>query len=129
MSFVINNLFIGDINNANNLILLNKKNISTVVSISSQHKLDDNNIIKHFYEELDFWIFEDIYNIINSCEKKNKNILIYCDKGTYDSTVVVLYYIIKKYNCSINNACGYLQRRRPTIRFYSNYMNLLKSII
>ena len=131
MSLIIDNLYIGSFENINDI---KKNNISGIVYIISEsYKINKEHhlIEKHYYDldnnVIDEWIFEDIYQLIQSFNNRQKNILVVCDHGIYHSSAIALYYIMKKYNCGINNATGFLKRRRPSIRFYKNYIKLLST--
>jgi protein-tyrosine phosphatase len=128
-SYIIDNIYVGDIFSSNCQSLLN--DIDCVVSLVD-------NVIKH--PNIDYLSIpiEDIpeVNIIPICqnvydyiEKNNeKKILIHCLAGGSRSVSMVMYYIMKKYNKSFCETYDLILSKHPNVNINNGFASQLKSV-
>ena len=78
---------------------------------------------------IDEYTKEDLDNIIEFIKKNNDNVLIHCMMGRSRSATVILYYLIKIHDMSLESAIEYLLSKRyvvnPSIKFIENLKNIL----
>ena len=72
---------------------------------------------------------EQLDNIINFIKKDNNNVLIHCMMGRSRSATVVLYYLIKIHNMTLDESLEYLLSKRyvvnPSLKFIENLKNII----
>ena len=56
------------------------------------------------------------YSYIDNCLKNNKNVLVHCMAGVSRSASVVIYYLMRRYNMSFQDARDYLTSRRGIVQ-------------
>ena len=140
-TLIMPNLYLGNINSANNIDFLQKNNISSIVNCSNEiefheyfkHKntfrlsIDDNkepeNIMK--FQDNIFNAIKFIDNEIN----KNRVVLIHCYYGLMRSATVIASYLIVKYKMSVIDAVEFLKKKNKMIfsRSY-NFIEILESV-
>ena len=130
--FIMPNLYLGNINAANDIDFLQKNQINSIVNCSNEiefneyfndkHKfrllIDDNKEpenIKKIKEN----IFDALKFIDNEINKKHV-ILVHCYFGLMRSATVVAAYLIVKYKMSVNDAVEFLKKKNKMI-FNRNY--------
>lgn len=120
-SFIEHNLWLGGIDDTENLEELKKNNITIIINVAEDcvHEIKYSNI--EYYKfgiisamELSKEKLEDIYNIIINNETKN-NVLLHCSKGISRSVLFTIYYLIKRNNMSFDDALKYIKEKRPSI--------------
>ena len=128
-SYVIDDIYVGNIFSTNNNELLSK--INCIVSLVD-------NVIKH--PNIDYFsiLIDDVpeANIIPVCEKvydyiennKDKSILIHCQAGGSRSVATIMYYIMKKYNRTFNDAYKYFSAQHPNMNLNKGFLAQLQSI-
>ena len=138
---VMPNLYLGNINAANNIDFLQKNNISSIVNCSNEiefHEyfkdkykfrlsIDDNKEpenMKKFQEN----IFNAIKFIDNEINKK-RVILVHCYYGLMRSATVIASYLIVKYKMSVIDAVEFLKKKNKMIfsRSY-NFIEILEYV-
>ena len=70
---------------------------------------------------------EDAYKIIN--ENQNKNILVHCFMGASRSASLVSYYIMKKYNESLDDAVQFISEKRKIVNINTTFAQELKDSV
>lgn len=127
-SYIIDNIYVGDIFSTNCQELLS--NIDCVVSLVD-------NVIKH--PNIDYFsipiedkpevnilpICKNVYDYIE--KNNNKIILIHCLAGGSRSVSTILYYIMKKYNKTFDNAYEFMISKHPNVNINKGFMTQLKS--
>lgn len=130
---VINNIYIGSAFNAANYSQLNSLNIKVIINMTNEISIyfPDEYICKRFgvYDNDDADMskyYEEIYNYIESHE--DKNILIHCKMGASRSASVVIYYLIKKCNMSLDKAIEFLKEKRMIINPNNKFIDAIKKL-
>jgi protein phosphatase slingshot len=128
---IIDNIYLGSAFNASHSTTLKNLNIGLIINVTSEisnyypnkykykkYTLVDNNSesIKQYFKDSYLSILE------YQNEENNKNILIHCFMGASRSVSIVIYYLMKKHNYSLNDAIHFIRNKRhiinPTILFY-----------
>ena len=134
-TYIIDNIYLGSSYNASNKDFINNYNIKSVINVTANIpnfyetegvnyfniSINDNGSESYTYEEL-----EDSYEYI--CSNNTDNLLVHCVFGRSRSVVIVLYYLIKKYNYTLDEALAYIKDKRycinPSIIFIDNLLNV-----
>ena len=123
---IIDNIYLGSAYNAASFYKLKNNRIKIIVNATkeiSNYYPDD--FIYHNYELLDTnndsinAHLNEVYKIIN--DNPNDNILIHCFMGASRSASFVLYYIMKKYNKTLDEALQYALELRSIININSTF--------
>ena len=133
-SYIIDNIYLGNAYNAANYNLLKKLNIKIIINITSD-------IPNYFKNDNNFtYINYNIKDINNSNIKEfllksylvlstnNNNILIHCYAGSSRSASIILYYLIKHYNQSFEEANSFLKSKRDIVNINTTYINEIKKL-
>lgn len=131
---IIDNIFLGNGNNAANFNTLNKYNIKFIINVTEEldnyfenefeyHKctlLDekDNNISNFFPKLIE--VFEN---------NKDKNILVHCFMGSSRSAVVVLLYLIKIKKMQLDESLKFLKNKRDIVNINEEFYEQLKNYL
>ena len=120
MNYIIDNIYLGDINAAADEAYLKEHNITTVVNcaISCKSNYTDIKFIElRLYDDKSQILFpklEVAYNFIKKNSKKNANILVHCKCGISRSTSLVVFYLMKEKGWDYDRAMDYIKERRPS---------------
>jgi protein-tyrosine phosphatase len=133
MNLVVENVYLGCFNSAENTELLktnkikyifnvafecnNSKNVTNCIKVCKYNFEDDRDISPSHLEE----IYSKMINILPN----DGNILVHCARGRSRSATIVLYYLMKKYNISLINAFDFLKDKRPIVNPCLDYIRLL----
>lgn len=133
---IIDGIYISNKYDAKNINLLKDNKIKTVINLTDDdnYEIYINNSMIYFqfeiknnyiyrYDLLD--IANNIYKIING---SGENILIYCDTCTSLSATIMIYYLIKQYNYTYEDAFDYIKNIIPDINVYYAFHLELKNI-
>ena len=99
-------LFLGDITNANDIEFLNDNNITTIICVAKDVKIEinDKNIVVYQFDLTDddycniTQHFNDVFHIIET----SNVVLINCIAGISRSPTIVIAYLMKYYNLSLH---------------------------
>lgn len=137
MDHIMDNIFLGCFNSAENKNLLVKNNIKYIFNVAkechnSANISKDLNIFVHKYdivddEDITNDVLNNIYNNLKNIESLDGNILIHCAHGRSRSVCIVLYYLIIKSNFSLSEALDFVKKIRPCIHPSVNYIKLLST--
>ena len=128
-STIIDNIYVGDIFSTNSRPLLN--DINCIVSLVD-------NVIKH--PNIDYLSIpiDDLpeVNIIPTCRRvydyieqnKGKHILVHCQAGGSRSVATVVYYIMKKYNKTYEEACAFFHSKRENMNMNKGFVSQLSQL-
>lgn len=139
-TYIIDNIYLGSAFNASHFDTLKDKNIGFIINMTNEiSNYYENDIIYIKYPLYDNnkesikQYFEDSYEKIVSFQNNNgsKNILIHCFMGASRSASIVIYYLMKKHNMTLNDAVVFLKNKReivnPTILFYNELSEIENS--
>ena len=140
---IIQNLFIGNINNVKNTELMNKIGITHFLFIAhnddnidhninkSNHKIitvtNNGHIIRYFDES--FVFIDSVLNDNNNNNNNNK-IIIFCQFGISLSPSFIIAYLIKKYNLSLMTSLNIIKTKRNIINteIYNKQLKIFENI-
>ena len=120
MNYIIDNIYLGDVNAASDEAYLKEHNITTVVNcaISCKSNYTDIKYIElKLYDDKSQSLFpklEVAYDFIKKNTKKNENILVHCKCGISRSTSLVVFYLMKEKGWDYDIAMNYIRKRRPS---------------
>jgi protein-tyrosine phosphatase len=138
---IIDNIYLGSAINASHLNTLKERNIKLIINMTYEisnyfpkdveylnYPLYDNNS-----QSIKNYLIESYDKIIQfQMNNRDKNMLIHCFMGASRSASVVIYYLMKKYNYTLNDAIMFCKDKRalvnPTILFYNELSELEGSI-
>ena len=127
MTEIIPNLFLGNIEIANNVDFIIKNKINCVFNCTINKPFIKHKQIKYKYripikddktdEEgyLLHCILDDIVELINKHLKNNDIILVHCFAGRQRSPSCILGYLIKYYGYTLNEGLSYLKSKSPLV--------------
>ena len=124
-----NKLYLGDMFDANNEMLIKANNITCIVSVAERLKINigNPNIKLYKYELADDYkcdiinYFDEICDIIN----KENTVLLNCVAGVSRSATIIIAYLMKYYNKSLKDAFLYVREKRPRICPNKHFMECL----
>lgn len=131
-----NRLFISDIQAANDLGLLRKNQIYSILSLGKGNKPFTYPSIKGGYrcvplednEKTDILQqMPNIYSFIDM-QLQNGNVLVHCMRGKSRSCAVVIAYLMKKYYLSYEEAEGIVRNARPCCEVNGHFVKQLNSL-
>lgn len=142
-SYIIDNLYLGNAYNASNYVSLTNNNIKLIVNITEEipnYYSDDTNI-EYFnvnIKDLNSNHITDFLSVSvkkirsfvleNFLEKKNNsNILIHCFMGSSRSASLVIAYLAKYHNMTIEEALNYCKEKRHLVNINTTFYNDLKN--
>ena len=138
---IIDNIFLGSAINASHLNTLKERNIGLIINMTQEisnyfpndiqylnFPLYDNNS-----QSIKQYLIEAYDKIIEfQMNNRDKNILVHCFMGASRSASVVIYYLMEKYDYTLNEAVMFCKDKRelvnPTILFYNELSELENSI-
>ena len=131
MSEIIpNKLYLGDMFDANNKELIRDKQISCIICVADNLKLnhEENSKTKIYKYNLSDDYECDILSYFNEiCDiiENEKVVLVNCAAGVSRSSTIVLAYIMKYYKNTLKEAFNYVREKRPRICPNKHFMNSL----
>lgn len=137
MNHIINNVYLGCFESAENKELLMKNNIKYIFNVAVECNnsggIKNMDIFIHKYKIYDDYditlnILEDIYSNMSKIDTSDGNILVHCAHGRSRSVCIVLYYLMKNYGYSIDNSLELIKKARPIVHPSPNYLKLLSDV-
>ena len=135
---MVDNIYLGNAYNASNFNQLDEFNITTIINVTNE--------IPNYFEELEEFsylnipiddtnsntllsFFDKINEYIknNEREKTKTNILIHCYMGSSRSATIIIAYLIKKYNFSLQQALELVKEKRPVVNINTKFWNDLET--
>jgi len=129
---IIDNIYLGSAYNAASFYTLKDLNIKKIINVTQEisqyysedfeyktYKLYDNN----FDDISDF--LDDAYNYINNT---TDNILVHCYMGSSRSATIIVYYLMKKYNMSLDESINFVRTKRNIVNLTTKFKNELDNI-
>jgi len=119
---ITNNLWLGNCQAAQNSNFLAENNIHTIINVSNIHLheylfVDYKTFIirdKDACQENLLPLMESAANVINEAITQNKIVLVNCKRGHHRSASIVVLYLMKYHNYSLEEALVMVKRIRPT---------------
>eukprot|EP01017_Pseudomicrothorax_dubius_P036688 TRINITY_DN5277_c0_g1_i1.p1 TRINITY_DN5277_c0_g1~~TRINITY_DN5277_c0_g1_i1.p1 ORF type:complete len:223 (+),score=38.34 TRINITY_DN5277_c0_g1_i1:49-669(+) len=129
-------LFLGNMGDAMDLELLQKCNITSVLSVADETNiiyprtlikshLKVNYVVDSPYFDIKPY-FNDCIDFIERRRKKGDNVLVHCMAGISRSATVVIAYMMKVYGYSVREAFKYIASLRPIIKPNSGFYYQLR---
>ena len=124
-NLIIKNLYLGNINYANNLEFLHSNNIGAIINCTENEPFNDYFNDKYKFrlsindskneENINKFKLEIIncINFIEKCLDKNIQVYVHCYWGLMRSATVVTGYLIKKYKIPYKDAINIIKEKRP----------------
>jgi len=135
---IVDNIYLGNAYNASNFNQLDEFNITTIINVTNE--------IPNYFEELEEFSYLKIpiddtnsntllsffdkaneYIKNNEQEKTKTNILIHCYMGSSRSATVIIAYLVKKYNFSLQQALELVKEKRPVVNINTKFWNDLET--
>ena len=133
MNYIIDNIYLGDIDAAQNITYLKEYNITAVVNCADEFfsEYEDIKFIElRLYDDSDpksenlFPRIEVAYKFIKLHSKNN--VLVHCAMGVSRSATMVIFYLMKEKGWDYDTCYQYIIERRPTIAPNEGYIYQLK---
>ena len=130
---IIDGIYLSDLSSAHKLDLIKENKIKLVIRLSEyeENKNPYDKSIQFINIKLEDWhidknkiipISKQIFNIINSF---GENILIHCNYGHSRSVSVIIYYLMKQYKYTYNQAYNYIKNIKSDICINSLFVEEL----
>ena len=121
MNYIIDNIFIGNITDAQDDAFLKSLKINVSINCANDLEFECDTEIKENFDLIDGPAPQrnTLYQAINKLEdyvKDNRNILLYCHDGLGRSVIVVAGFLAKKHKVSIYRALDKISKRRKDIQ-------------
>lgn len=131
---IIDNIYLGNAYNAANYETLQDSNIKHIINITNNipnyyedHFQYKNYVMKDNNESSISEYLDDSYQFIT--RNKDENVLVHCYAGSSRSASLVLYYLIKKYNMTFENANTFLKNKRNIVNINLTFVDEIKNNI
>ena len=121
---IIPGLFLGNINDANNIDFLKKNNIRAVVNISYEKLIlyDGIDYYQFYVTDDDLCNYESkiigeitqVLNCIHEYLSRGMNVLVHCKRGHHRSASIISLYLTKYCNFRLHDSVSYIKSIRPT---------------
>jgi protein-tyrosine phosphatase len=121
---IINNLYLGSSFNAYSISELTNKKINVIINITEEiDNFHENNLSMTYYrfpikdnnQDDISDIIEQTYDLIDEHLSKGDGILVHCFMGASRSATVIIYYLMKKYNITYEQALSYVSNKRKVV--------------
>ena len=132
-TLIINNIYLGSAYNASDWYSLEERKITAVVNVSEELTNYFEKYIEYTRinildnEEAQFGdFFEKAYIFIENCVENSIPILIHCYMGSSRSVSIIIYYLMKKHNKTLNEAILLVRSKRSIVNLNKVFYNELK---
>lgn len=129
---IIDNIYIGNAFNAANYKLLKENNIKIIVNATPSIRNyfpDDFEYYNCSVVDLNDASIKQFYDYFYDITKNtNDNIFVHCFAGKSRSAVLVLYYIMRQYDFTLEHALELLKVKRPCININVTFIDELKDM-
>lgn len=112
--------------------ILKDQGINNTISVTKNPPKVNNNINRMYIlindthdEDIDDY-FNQSYDFIESCLNKNEKVLVHCKIGMSRSATIIISYLMRKYNLSLDESLKFLKEKRTIIKPNSHFMKKLK---
>lgn len=116
---ITNKLFLGDMFDANNEIMLKEKKINCIICLAEEVNISINNpninIYKYNFQDNYFFDISLYFHEIEQIIDKEKIVLVNCAAGISRSSTIVIAYIMKQYEINLKDTFMYVKNKRNII--------------
>ena len=136
MSKIIENLYLGNIDDVQSVKFIRENNIKLIINAAIEVIVpihEDVNIIMNLQwhdsmeQSINFCFLDYLTNVIHSFLKENKAVLVNCFAGISRSSTIVIAYMMKYYNMTFDEAFNYVQSKRWIVNPNPNFRIILKN--
>jgi len=144
MSKILDNLYLGNIEDINNIHFIKNNNILLIINCASEViipssyenmnisiinlKLYDDPLQKIYFNLSEGYpSLNDISDKIDYFLKQKKGVLVNCYAGISRSSTFIIAYLMNKYNMNLDDAYSFVINKRLIIKPNSGFLNILKS--
>ena len=136
MSKIIENLYLGNIDDVQSDKFIRENNIKLIINAAIEVIVpihEDVNIIMNLQwhdsmeQSINFCFLDYLTNVIHSFLKENKAVLVNCFAGISRSSTIVIAYMMKYYNMTFDEAFNYVQSKRWIVNPNPNFRIILKN--
>ena len=138
MSKILDHLYLGNIEDINNINFIKNNDIQLIINCASEviipSSYENMNIsiinLKLYDDPLQkiyFNLLNDISDKIDYFLKQKKGVLINCYAGISRSSTFVIAYLMNKYNMNLDDAYSFTINKRLIIKPNSGFLKILKS--
>jgi protein-tyrosine phosphatase len=136
MSKIIENLYLGNIDDVQSVKFIRENNIKLIINAAIEVIVpihEDVNIIINLQwhdsmeQSINFCFLDYLTNVIHSFLKENKAVLVNCFAGISRSSTIVIAYMMKYYNMTFDEAFNYVQSKRWIVNPNPNFRIILKN--
>jgi protein-tyrosine phosphatase len=129
---IIDNIYLGSAFNAASYSTLKSLNIKNIINVTQEitpyfehynefnykvYKLYDNN-----NDDINIYL-DDSYEYINNI---SENILVHCYMGSSRSATIVIYYLMKKYNMTLEESINFVKEKRNIVNLTNKFCEELQ---
>jgi protein-tyrosine phosphatase len=135
MSKVLDYLYISGEKHAHDMQWLNKRNITYIINCAEEVESRYPHHLLYLNLDMDDHPNEDIskhfqasYEFIEDASRKGKSVLVHCMMGISRSATIVLYYLMRKFNMTYDEALKYLTVKRKIVWPNKGFRQKLRAI-
>lgn len=114
MNWVDECIAIGNIVDANNVVLLRKENIDLIINVRTEFAFD--------FSEMSYTLIYDrvkkIAILLTALSNLNAKVLVHCLEGIDRTPFIVMLYIAQKDSMTLKDAYDIVKQKRPETRFH-----------
>jgi protein-tyrosine phosphatase len=135
MSEIVDNLFLGDIDDVQSLNFISDNNIQLIINAAEEVSVPDyatvNKVINLIWkdslkQEIPFNLLDELIENINEYLYEGKGVLVNCYAGISRSTTIVIAYMMKMFNMNFKKAYWYVIEKRVDVMPNDNFIRILK---
>lgn len=114
---------------------LQKLNIKNIVTANEEKCMQDpkyRNLCLGWRDEPNQPIFPGViqaYNFIDDALMRGENVVVHCMAGMSRSPTIVIYYLMKKFNMSFDQANNFVRIRRPLVFINPGFETQLRNLV
>lgn len=136
MSKIIDNLYLGSIDDVRSVNFIRDNKIKLIVNAAIEVIVpihEDVSIIMNLQwnddllQRIDLCFLDYLTNVIHSFLKENKAVLVNCFAGISRSSTIVIAYMMKYYNMTFDEAFNYVKSKRWFINPNPNFRIILEN--
>ena len=135
MSEIVDNLFLGDIDDVQSLNFIADHNIQLIINAAEEVSIPDyatvNKVINlnwkdSLKQEISFNLLDELIETINEYLHDGKGVLVNCYAGISRSTTIIIAYMMKMFNMKFKKAYWHVIEKRVDVMPNDNFILILK---